>query len=91
MSSARPRRANRVTPLEANGFTLLEVLAAAVMMAAIYAVLTASNIQGVILEGDADRRLSASLLADGALADLEAQIAQGLPVDIGQRERDEGI
>jgi len=68
------------------GFTLLEVLAAAIIMAMFYGVLAAKNVEGFALEGDADRRLRASLVADRRLADLEAARAAGLPPELGLRE-----
>lgn len=71
------------------GFTLLEVLAAAVIMAAVYAVLSASNIDATILEGDADRRLHASLVADRALVDVQAQLALGTAPRLGVSESEE--
>jgi prepilin-type N-terminal cleavage/methylation domain-containing protein len=88
MSSADSGAAGRLRAAT-GGFTLLEVLAAAVIMAAAYAVLTASNIQGTILEGDADRRLHASLLADRVLADLEGQVAAGSVPELGRTEQEE--
>jgi len=76
MPSARRRSA----------FTLLEVLAAAVLMAMFYGVLSAKGVEGFALEGDADRRLRASLVADGQLADLEAAWAEGLAPRAGRVE-----
>ena len=68
------------------GFTLLEVLAATVIMAMLYGVLSAKGVEGFALEGDADRRLRASLVADRHLADLEAALAAGLPPAVGTVE-----
>jgi len=70
-------------------FTLLEVLAATVIMAMFYGVLTAKGVEGFALEGDADRRLRASLVADRQLADLEAAWAAGLPPRPGRVEAEE--
>ncbi len=72
------------------GFTLLEVLAAAVIMAAMYGALSASNINATIAEGDANRRLHASLLADRVLAEIDSQRALGVPAPLGVREENEG-
>ncbi|MBW2315934.1 MAG: type II secretion system protein [Deltaproteobacteria bacterium] len=79
MSSTRPRR----------GFTLLEVLAAALIMAMFYGVLTAKGVESFAAEGDADRRLRASLVADRHLADIEAALAVGQPPAVGTLEDQE--
>jgi len=73
----------------ARGFTLLEVLAATVIMAIIYGVLSAKGVEGFALEGDADRRLRASLVADRYLADLEGALATGVPPALGTFEETE--
>jgi len=68
------------------GFTLIEVLAAAIIMAMFYGVLSAKGVEGFVLEGDADRRLRASLVADRWLVDLETEVAQGAAPPVGSRE-----
>lgn len=65
--SARLRRA----------FTLLEVLAAVAILALLYTVLADVAIQAMRAEGDASRRLDASLLADRVLSEIEAQMDLG--------------
>ena len=72
-----------------SGFTLLEVLAAAMIMAMFYGVLSAKGVEGFVLEGDADRRLRASLVADRRLADLEAARVTGQAPRVGTVEAEE--
>jgi hypothetical protein len=66
--------------------TLLEVLAAALIMAMVYGALSAQGLQGFELEGDAERRARASLLADRALADVEAALTTGVLPALGTSE-----
>jgi prepilin-type N-terminal cleavage/methylation domain-containing protein len=77
--SARSRR----------GFTLLEVLAAVAVLALVYTALARAAMQGLAHEGDASRRLRASLLADQALAEVEAQLAAGVAPTPGITELEE--
>jgi len=73
------------------GFTLLETLAAVVMMLTFYGLLSAQGLHGFALEGEAERRLQASLVADRHLADLEAALADGAVPVLGTIEdRDQG-
>jgi prepilin-type N-terminal cleavage/methylation domain-containing protein len=67
-------------------FTLLEVLAAVAVLGLVYSILATSAIQGLRAEGDAGRRLRASLLADQRISDIEAQIAAGQLPAIGETE-----
>ncbi len=71
------------------GFTLLEVLAAVAIMALVFTQLAAGGMQGLALEGDADRRLRASLIADRLLADIEARILQDEVPTPGHSESEE--
>jgi hypothetical protein len=66
--------------------TLLEVLAAALIMAMVYGALSAQGLQGFELEGDAEQRARASLVADQALADVEAALASGVLPALGTSE-----
>ncbi|MDJ0788389.1 MAG: prepilin-type N-terminal cleavage/methylation domain-containing protein [Myxococcota bacterium] len=76
IESLRPRSL-RTRPRHASaGFTLLEVLAAMAVFALVYTVLLTAVSQGLILEGDAQRRMEASLLADRALAQAAARIRE---------------
>lgn len=61
------------------GFTLLEVLAAVAVLALAYSVLAGTAMQGLANEGEAHRRLRASLLADLQLSEIEAALAAGTP------------
>jgi prepilin-type N-terminal cleavage/methylation domain-containing protein len=71
------------------GFTLLEVLAAVAVLALVYTALAQAAMQGLAHEGDASRRLRASLLADQALAEIEAQLAAQAPLTVGLIEAEE--
>jgi len=74
-----------------SGFTLLEVLAAVAVLALVYTALAQAAMQGLSHEGDASRRLQASLLADLALAEIEGQLAVGTapPVGLTEAEQEE--
>jgi len=71
------------------GFTLLEVMAAVAVLGLVYSVLATAAIQGLRAEGDAGRRLRASLLADQRITDIEAQVALGQTPPIGETESEE--
>ena len=74
----------------ASGFTLLEVLAAMAVFALVYTTLLTAVSRGLILEGDAQRRLEASLLADRALAQTAARIREeGAPRPSEEEEESE--
>ena len=85
-SSERDRGARA----RSRGFTLIEVLAAVLVLGVLYTVLAGVAIQGLRAEGTSRRRIEASLLADQILADLEDQIAVGSvpPVGVEEREAD---
>jgi prepilin-type N-terminal cleavage/methylation domain-containing protein len=68
------------------GFTLLEVLAAVAILAVAYTTLGSSGLQGLQQEGEARRRLQASLLADAALAEIEGAIEAGTTPPVGEEE-----
>lgn len=68
------------------GFSLLEVLAAVAVLGLVYSVLATAGIQGLRLEGDAGRRLRASLLAEQKIVELEAMVATGQSPEIGVTE-----
>ena len=68
------------------GFTLFEVMAAVAVLGIIITVLADASVQGMMIEGDADRRLRASLTADDALHELEGLLALGQPIPLGTRE-----
>lgn len=68
------------------GFTLLEVLAAVLVLGVLYTVLANVAIQGLRAEGESLRRLEASLLADETLARIEAELSVGIVPPIEHRE-----
>jgi len=68
------------------GFTLLEVLAAVAILAIAYTTLGSSGLQGLQQEGEARRRLQASLLADAAIAEIESAIEAGTAPPVGEKE-----
>ena len=68
------------------GFTLLEVLVAVALLGLVVSVLAGSAIQGMGYEGDAARRMRASLLADRALWQVEAALKLGAPPQPGHEE-----
>jgi len=74
----------------AGGFTLLEVLAAFALLAIAYTTLGGAAAQSLQREGEADRRLHASLLADGVLDEIELAFDQGGGPPVGEQERSEG-
>ena len=68
------------------GFTLFEVLGAVALLALVYSTLSTVAIRGLRTEGESQRILKASLLADWELTELEMQIEQGLLPEIGVTE-----
>jgi prepilin-type N-terminal cleavage/methylation domain-containing protein len=74
-----------------SGFTLLEVLAAVLLLGTVYTVLAGVAIRGLRSEGTALRRLEASLIADRELSAIELQIESGIfPVN-GPEEEERDI
>jgi prepilin-type N-terminal cleavage/methylation domain-containing protein len=71
------------------GFTLLEVLAAVAVLALTYSMLATAAMQGLRAEGDAGRRMRASMLADQRITEIEVQVAMGQAPDIGTQENQE--
>jgi prepilin-type N-terminal cleavage/methylation domain-containing protein len=74
-----------------HGFTLLEVLAAVALLGIAYATLGGAGAQSLQKEGEAARRLQASLLADRTLEAIEDAFDQGAAPPLGEEEIDEGI
>jgi prepilin-type N-terminal cleavage/methylation domain-containing protein len=68
------------------GFTLFEVLAAIVIFGLAFTMLAQGAMQGLSAEGEASRRLRASLLADRLLGELEGQMAAGAAPPLGLTE-----
>lgn len=79
-------RARRRAAGHAGGFTLLEVLVAVAVLGILYSVLGRVAIQHLQYEGEAARRLEASLLADAAVLEIESQAALGVAPPLGQQE-----
>jgi prepilin-type N-terminal cleavage/methylation domain-containing protein len=75
--------------LRSPGFTLLEVLAAVAVLGLVYVVVARGAIQGLQTQGDAGRRLRASLLADRVLSDLELALATGSAPQVGETQSSE--
>jgi len=69
------------------GLTLLEVLAAFALLAIAYTTLAGAGAQSLQKEGEAARRLQASLLADRVLDELEAAFDAGAAPPPGEEER----
>jgi prepilin-type N-terminal cleavage/methylation domain-containing protein len=59
------------------GFTLLEVLASVAILGIVFTLLSGVAARWLAAEGEARRRMRAALLADQALADIEADVASG--------------
>jgi prepilin-type N-terminal cleavage/methylation domain-containing protein len=74
------------SPRRAAGFTLLEVLAGVAILAIAYSQLGSSGIQGLQHEGEARRRIAASLIADTLMTDLESAIEAGATPPVGETE-----
>ncbi len=75
----------------AAGFTLLEVLASVAILGLVYTMLSGVAARWLAAEGEARRRMQASLLADRTLAEIEAQVASGSVPAPGESESaDEG-
>lgn len=81
-----PQQSHRV---RAGGFSLIEVLAAVAVLAFVYIALSEYAMRGLGAEGEAQRRLHATTLADAKLAELEAQLLLDTPPAIGTQESDE--
>ncbi len=71
------------------GFTLFEVLAAVAILGLLFAVLANIAIDAMRFEGEAERRLRASLLADRVLGDLERGFSLGAAPPVGTTETEE--
>ncbi|MEM7411915.1 MAG: prepilin-type N-terminal cleavage/methylation domain-containing protein [Myxococcota bacterium] len=71
-----------------SGFTLLEVLAAVLVLGLLYTVLATAALRGLRSEGIDRRRAEAALLADARLGELEAAFAMGQNLDFGSSEEE---
>lgn len=68
------------------GFTLLEVLAAVLVLGLIYTLLADATVRGVRSEGIDRRTAEASLIADQTLSDLEISHDEGIALELGRFE-----
>lgn len=73
------------------GLTLLEVLAAVVVVGITYGVFFQAGGEMLRREGENKRRIQATLLADRALAEIETELDRGLVPRTGLSESSEGI
>lgn len=69
-----------------DAFTLLEVLAAAIIFAMVVTVLVGTSSTAVHRIGTSTRELEADQLADSALADIEIQLQQGIAPAVEEEE-----
>lgn len=69
-----------------DGFTLLEVMAAVLVLGLLYTVLADTAMRGLRSEGVSRRRTEASLLADDRLSQLELELALGQVPKTGEEE-----
>ena len=76
------------SPIRPSGFTLLEVLAAVLVLGLLYTVLATAALRGLRSEGIDRRRAEAALLADARLGELEAAFAMGQKLDFGSSEEE---
>jgi prepilin-type N-terminal cleavage/methylation domain-containing protein len=71
------------------GFTLVEVMAAVLVLGLLYTVLASSAMRGLRSEGVDRRRADAEMIADRELSEIETQLANGVPLEDGLAERDQ--
>ncbi|MBM4384021.1 MAG: prepilin-type N-terminal cleavage/methylation domain-containing protein [Deltaproteobacteria bacterium] len=76
-------------PSHARGFTLIEVMAAAIILLLVVAALSEMLASQARREGDARGEALAALFADRAIAEIEESIARGAAPQLGRTERSE--
>ena len=86
MQRTEPSNSAGTAPPGAGGFTLLEVLAAVAILAIWYMVMASIATQGLRAEGESQRRLRASLLADSLIVDLESNQILGIAPPVQEEE-----
>jgi prepilin-type N-terminal cleavage/methylation domain-containing protein len=72
-----------------NGFTLVEVMAAVLVLGLLYTVLASSAMRGLRSEGIDRRRADAEMIADRELTEIETALANGAPLEDGLLEREQ--
>jgi len=94
MADRKSRCAHVVRPgtrrTRSSGFTLLEVLAAALILALWFTALAGSNFSSLRAEGESLRLLEAGLVADRQLAEAMATTLQGGVPEPGEQESEDG-
>jgi prepilin-type N-terminal cleavage/methylation domain-containing protein len=95
MSSGRrlpiPHPSRRNASGSHDGFTLLEVLAAVMILTIWYLPIASAAIQGLRAEGENLRQLEAGMIADRQLAKIEARVLLGDVPAVGAMTDGEGI
>jgi prepilin-type N-terminal cleavage/methylation domain-containing protein len=71
------------------GFTLVEVMAAVLVLGLLYTVLAGAAMRGLRSEGMDRRRANAEMIADREIMTIETELATGLPLEDGLLEREE--
>jgi prepilin-type N-terminal cleavage/methylation domain-containing protein len=71
------------------GFTLIEVMAAVLVLGLLYTVLAGAAMRGLRSEGTDRRRAEAAMIADRELSALQQELAGGAPFEDGPSERDQ--
>jgi prepilin-type N-terminal cleavage/methylation domain-containing protein len=72
-----------------NGFTLVEVMAAVLVLGLLYTVLASAAMRGLRSEGIDRRRADAEMIADRELTEIETALASGAPLEDGLLEREQ--
>lgn len=78
VSAVRERGPTTAGARPARGFTLLEVLAAVAILAVWFILIAGTAMQGLRAEGISRRRLEAAMIADQAMAELQAASVDGI-------------
>jgi prepilin-type N-terminal cleavage/methylation domain-containing protein len=71
------------------GFTLIEVMAAVLVLGLLYTVLAGAAMRGLRSEGIDRRRADAAMIADRELSVFESDLASGVPLEDGLTEREQ--
>jgi prepilin-type N-terminal cleavage/methylation domain-containing protein len=69
-----------------NGFTLIEVMAAVLVLALLYTVLASAAMRGLRSEGTDRRRADAAMIADRRLSEIETGLSAGVAPKDGRSE-----